>query len=85
MGYIEFDAITASNYLITMSNIPNLDKVMTNSSGTFFGILPVTIFLLIIIFIIIIMYILKKKKNYKNEPTNFKTNSDLSYKNNNDV
>ena len=63
-GYIEFDDIEASDYLITMSNIPNSDNVVTTTGKSSSSILPIIVGIICLSVIgIIIVFIIKNKKN----------------------
>ncbi len=68
-GYIEFDVVDASDYLITMSTISNSTPVTTPNNNTSSNILPIFIIIIILILIIVIMiiYILKNRKENKNK------------------
>ncbi len=74
-GFIEFELSDASDYLITMSNIPNLkDSIKSESKNSLFSIFLIVIILLLLI--IGIMFILLKKR--RNKEKNNENDNDLN-------
>ena len=78
-GYIEFDVADASDYFITMSTIPSIEKVVTTTGGSSSIIMPIIISLICLLFIgIIIVFVIKNKRNKKD----FISNNDSKNVNN---
>lgn len=74
-GYIEFEALDASDYFVTMSTIPSSDKVATTTDKSSSTILIIVIGILSLSIIgLIITFIIKKQKN-KREDNNNDNNS----------
>ena len=62
-GYIEFDVVNASDYIVTMSTIPNLNEVTINSNESSSVVLLILISIIVLVVIVtVIVFVLKKKK-----------------------
>lgn len=70
-GYVEFDVTDASDYFVTMSTIPNSDKVVTTTGESLSPILLIIIGILSLLVIgLVIAFIVKNKKNKKDGNNN---------------
>lgn len=81
-GYIEFEVVDESDYFVTMSTIPNLDKIITTTDKSLSPVLLIIIVILSLSVIgLIVAFIIKNKKNkedYNNNNNNFKSNIAIS-------
>lgn len=81
-GYIEFEVTDASDYFVTMSTIPSLDKVVTPTDKSSSTILFVIIGVLSLLVIgLLIAFILKNKKNKKDDNNNNNSSSNRTLNN----
>lgn len=61
-GYIEFNPVIASDYLITMSTIPNVGEIIEPSKPSPAKIKPILVLVIIVLIIAIVLTTLIKKK-----------------------
>ena len=65
-GYIEFDSGDASDYLITMSTVPDaLETISPSNSSISIALIVIIVFIILLVISILAVYILKKKKLIK--------------------
>lgn len=65
-GYIEFDSGDASDYLITMSTVPDaLETISPSNSSNSIALIVIIVFIILLVISILAVYILKKKKLIK--------------------
>lgn len=86
-GYIEFDAVKAIDYFVTMSIVSNSDKVITsenNSSSNFLLIIVVVLSLLVVGLVIALIVKNKKDDNSNANDNNEKVNQQNTDHKNND-
>ena len=65
-GYIEFDVMDASDYLVTMSNVPNLSAMKKDNKKSSYFPFVIGILLVFCIIFLIILFKNKRKKEDKN-------------------
>ena len=78
-GYIEFDTWEASDFLVTMSTVPNSSEVVITSEKSSSILLPLLIFIIVLLIImIIVMCFFRKRKSNKNDKNIFGNNISTS-------